>query len=99
MGGSGSSSGKGGSSGGAGAQNVRALNSMSTKEKEAVLRSYDEGTEVTVKQGKATATYTKAYNRKWESQDGQFISTKELVNIASIKTKTMSSKFTRINRA
>ena len=98
MGGSGSSSGKGGS-GGAGASNVRALNSMSTKEKEAVLRSYDEGTEVTVKQGKATATYTKAYNRKWESLDGQFISTKELVNIASIKTKTMSSKFTRINRA
>lgn len=98
MGGSGSSSGKGGS-GGAGASNVRALNSMSTKEKEAVLRSYDEGTKVTVKQGKATATYTKAYNRKWESPDGTLISTKELVSIASLKTEAVKARFTRINRA
>lgn len=98
MGGSGSSSGKGGS-GGASASNVRALNSMSTKEKEAVLRSYDEGTEVTVKQGKATATYTKAYNRKWESPDGTLISTKELVGIASLKTEAVKARFTRINRA
>lgn len=99
MGGSGSPSGKGGSSGGAGASNVRALNAMSTKEKEAVLRSYDEGTEVTVKQGKATATYTKAYNRKWESPDGTLISTKELVSIASVSTKVTKARFTRINKS
>lgn len=79
--------------------NVKALNSMSTKEKESVLHSYGEGTEVTVKQGRSTATYTKAYNRKWESPEGSLISTKELVGIASVKTKTVKSQFTCINKA
>lgn len=96
MGGRGSSSGK---SGGRGIPDkaARDLNALKTnRDKEKVLRGYDEGTEVTLQQGSNQAVYTKIYDNYWEAPTGERVSTRTLVSIATLNTDKVRSRFMKV---
>lgn len=78
----------------------RMLNSFSTnKEREKALRKYEEGTEVTIQQNETQAVYTKTYGNYWESPNGELVSTKNLVSIATVNTNKVKSRFVKVVKA